>query len=402
MEKNYDPRAVLSEIFNYTTCERPDGSWYGIADGKMCRQGTQVSAEDIHAATKSRSTRVASTYANVALDRDFADSISGTVVSAEQLQETQKLLDETSAKLREKMDSNQIESELKDFVENRKFSGDVSTASVIVVGMEEAARGTESGEAFDKFLSTRLAEDIVKRNRPELSAAVDTLKPSERISAFHTQHAMLLGSAGNTVSSTEIAQGVGKVAQLEFRAMPASAIKSWELGDRPYAKGTDFSSRKQYEKTYDKKMAANAVKQIVSGAKNNPNLNTVVLAGGKNDKNSEAVFNALSKIPGSKTDSVSFKVPQKGKEVEVQGRIIDIGGKGKTFAYDYGRSVNSFGFNSTQAKFNTGQAFYSKRVQMAQTRKAEIKDLNQRIRTARQDGREGDVTRLKATLKEIS
>lgn len=39
-------REVLEALFDYAACERPDGSRYGIAEGKQCRKGRQVDLKD--------------------------------------------------------------------------------------------------------------------------------------------------------------------------------------------------------------------------------------------------------------------------------------------------------------------------------------------------------------------
>ena len=44
MEKNFDSRALLNGLFDYTTCQRTDGSFYGT--GGQCRKGTEVSPQD--------------------------------------------------------------------------------------------------------------------------------------------------------------------------------------------------------------------------------------------------------------------------------------------------------------------------------------------------------------------
>jgi hypothetical protein len=406
MEKNYDARALLNGVFDFVTCQRPDGTFYGNGGG-ACRKGVESTPEEAAAAWKARSVAVASVYDSVALDRDFKDNISGVEISKTQLQEADKLVNAKTDEFLQKMENNDMEASLKDFAENRVFSGDANTASVIMVGMEEGVspRATE-GAAFDKFLATRLAEDSVKRGNPELSRAVDALKQSEDVKPFHQSAAMLSTSAGDRISAPEIARGVGSAAQLEFKAMPATGVNEaqWNLGNRSYVKGSAFENRRSYEREYNKKMETNVVKQITKAAKDNPNLNTVILGGGTKNKGSvDEVFKSLNKIPGSRTEEVKFEVPgNKGTTQTVAGRIMDVGGKGKTFVYDYGYSVSARQFQSTSAKFSAGQAFYNKRVSMAQTRSNEMKDVAARIRLARKEGRTADEEALKQTLREMS
>jgi len=37
----------FAEAYDYARCQRPDGSFYGIADGTLCRKGKEVSPEDL-------------------------------------------------------------------------------------------------------------------------------------------------------------------------------------------------------------------------------------------------------------------------------------------------------------------------------------------------------------------
>lgn len=46
--ESYDKNAQkFSEAHDFATCERPNRSRYGIADGKQCRKGKEVSPEDL-------------------------------------------------------------------------------------------------------------------------------------------------------------------------------------------------------------------------------------------------------------------------------------------------------------------------------------------------------------------
>lgn len=43
---NEESRELLETLFNFTQCQRPDGSIYGIAVGKQCRKGKEVNIEN--------------------------------------------------------------------------------------------------------------------------------------------------------------------------------------------------------------------------------------------------------------------------------------------------------------------------------------------------------------------
>jgi len=62
---NTESREVLGALFDYAACQRPDGSRYGIADGKQCRKGREV---DLEKANWEYLTK--GNYGSVEIDRD--------------------------------------------------------------------------------------------------------------------------------------------------------------------------------------------------------------------------------------------------------------------------------------------------------------------------------------------
>ena len=125
----------------------------------------------------------------------------------------------------------------------------------------------------------------------------------------------------------------------------------------------------------------------------------------------------LSKSPKARYREFEY-VPDESRGTVFKGRILDPTGAGKPLIYDYGASASAQQFQSAKASFGTGTKFREeaaklrnnetssksslKRSVQENNRKAEIADLNARIKQAKADGRDADLKALRATKKEVS
>lgn len=373
MEKPFDNRALLSGLYEFKTCQKSDGSYYGTANSNQCRQGTEVSANDIQKDVSkkvSERDRALQKIKNPTSKRELAKDIdriealgeqTGDNISTASIAKANKEINERRDEIVSRMDKNEMTvKEVDDFILKRNFVGDPKTAETLVIGIEQTLPTEvvkEGGKGYDKFLATQMATQQLSAENPNNSKQYDLalgLK-DDKSSQFTGNHARMVTALTNdTVSGIELTVGLKNTAGMELRSVPANRESGFELGSRPWVKNNPAldakvgsakeGDRSNYNKNYRDPMAKRLVDTVEASVKTNPNLKTVALGLGKNEPARDEIIRGIEAIPGSKSRSFSYD----SKGTSMQGTIIDVGGKGKTFVYDYGQSVNAREFNSGQ------------------------------------------------------
>lgn len=382
VEKDFDGRALLVGLFDYTTCQRPDGSFYGTATGNQCRQGTQVSDADF---TKAISVRRKKVEAGRSVDALAAaastDAVTGVdLPSKGEVAEMKKLVDAKAAELQGKMEREEdMTKELTNFIENRKFIGDPLTSPMIVVGMEDGFPGDLEKEiGYQGFLARTMAKSELKQEFPDKSRAIDYAQETmgDKVPQFYHRHAKALTAiTGQTVAPEDMVRPNGAIAQLELRSIPAKGkgASQWDIGKEGFVKNNPANaelvgSRKIYQDKYNDKMAKNLTKNIVDAADKNPNLRSVVLATGKTDPfEAKAAANTsyqLSKRPGAKAREFEYEIDSPSGKLKATGSIVDLKGNGKTMVYNYGASVSAQQLQGTREARKLGAKFAEEEMKL--------------------------------------
>lgn len=372
MEKSFDNRALLAGTYDFKTCQRSDGSYYGTSNSNQCRQGNEVTADqigkDISKKVSARDYELQkiknpTSKKELAKDIDRIEKLgekTGDNITTASIAQANKEINQRRDEIVARMDKNEITAkEMDDFILKRNFTGDPKTAETLVIGIEQTlptATVKEGGSGYDKFIATQMATQQLQAENPNKSKQYDLalgLK-EEKGSQFTGNHArMITAMTNDTVSSIELTTGLKNTAGMELRSVPANRENGFELGQRPWVKNNPAldakvgsakaGDRKNYNENYADPMAKRLTDTIAASVRENPNLKTVTLGLGKNEPARDQIIRDIEKIPGSKSRSFSYKDAAGGT---VQGTIIDVGGKGKTHVYDFGQSVNAREFNT--------------------------------------------------------
>lgn len=397
MEHPFDTRTLLNGIFDFQTCERPNGTRYGTAG--TCRKGAPVSAEDIEKGVKERADglegqlrRTLNPKAKKDLQSEAdqlasLNKVSGRESNLEDVQRIRKELKEETDKFEQKMKDGKLSSaEVEKFVLEKQYLGDPTTAKSIIIGVEETtpAPNKTSEAEMTRYFAQKFAENEVMLRYPTMKEEVGTAIAVEtkggRAGQFSDRQAKLLSAiTGETFTNTQLANGLGSSSQLELRSFPSKGFgpDEWSVTNMPWAQTPgvkeQIGSRRTYMGRYDKKMQDNMRATVENAVRTNPNLKSIVFAGDKAAKGRQDVINSMRSVEGSKMRRFTYMM---GGSKQT-GTIIDVGGKGKTFFYDYGVSVNARGLNN-------GWGAVAKRFIYERTRleKGHVKDVAAR-RTVR-------------------
>ena len=382
VEKNFDGRALLVGLFDYTTCQRTDGSFYGTATGNKCRQGTEVSDTDFAKAISVRRKKVEAGRSVDALAAAAStDAVTGvTLPSKGEVAEMKKLVDARAAELQEKMEKEEdMTKELTNFIENRKFIGDPLTSPMIVVGMEDGfPSDLEKEIGYQGFLARTMAKSELKQEYPDKSRAIDYAQETmgDKVPQFYHRHAKALSAiTGQTVAPEDMMRPNGAIAQLELRSIPAKGkgASQWDIGKEGFVKNNSANaelvgSRKVYQDKYNDRMAKNLTKNIAEAADKNPNLRSVVLATGKSDpfeaKAAAGTSYQLSKRPGAKAREFEYEIDSPSGKLRATGSIVDVKGNGKTMVYNYGASASAQQLQGTREARALGAKFAEEEMKL--------------------------------------
>lgn len=383
VEKEFDGRAILVGLFDYTTCQRNDGSFYGTAPGNQCRKGTEVNSKDYEKikeaqAAQDKVWKKMSGPEGAKLDAaarlELAESVTDVNITEKKYKEIEDAISKRKEEYAEKVRSGELTSqELDDLIENYKFQGDASEAPMMIVGIEGTPPpGTKDPKVHDEHLGEQLAIHNLKKEGKYESNDIDFVNSGttiETIGRFTQSTAdMMTKLSGEAVSPGETLYGT-RVAAAELRTLKAPMEKDWPLGKRPgIANNPELAARvgtrEAYEKRYGEAMAQNLKNRIQASVEGKGEH--ILLVTSKDDPNAAALRKEIQsyvndpKVKGrtssfvyetSKFDGTSGKADLdtfKGSRVPRVGTIHEISkpnGK-KAYIYDLGLGVSSSAINS--------------------------------------------------------
>ncbi len=330
MEKPFDPRALLAEVFNYTRCERADGTFYGT--GGVCRQGSQVGPrEEIRRQgevwTRIRGAEGAALSTEAKLE--LASSVTNVTVSAKEFDEIEKTLTAKEKEYTERFKRGEVtEEEMTDMIENFKFHGDAAQASMMIIGIEGTPPKVADGDMIDRHMGEQLARHFVKKEVAESGGdtnAVDLVlapKTVETVMRFTKDTSEMMSIvSGNPVSPEKALYGTA-VAARELRTLKANKEMYWPLGDRPGVKNSELAeligSRAAYEQKFGSAMWKNLERDMKTFAQNNGQHALLVTS--KNDPNAAVLRDSISKFVKDNGGTSSYFSYDTSKYKGTEGR----------------------------------------------------------------------------------
>ena len=382
MEKEFDGRALLVGLFDYTTCQRTDGSFYGT--GGQCRKGTEVNSKDYEKikeaqAEQDKVWKKMSGPEGAKLDAAARLELAATVTDVDMTEKRYKQiegdLDKKKAEYTDQVRNGTLKPEtLDDLIENYGFQGDPSKAPMMIVGIEGTPPpGTKDPKVHDEHLGEQLAIHNLKKEGKYSSDEVDFVNSGttvEKAGRYTSQTANLMTKlTGEAVSPGEALYGT-RIAAQELRTLKAPMEKDWPLGQRPGiannpALAERIGSREAYEARYGAKMAQNLQKNIKASVEGKGEH--ILLVTSANDPNATQLrkeigaFVKSKKEIGARSSSFVYETSKfagttgkadldtfKGSRKPQVGTIHEIpkpNGK-KAYIYDLGLGVSSAAINS--------------------------------------------------------
>ena len=308
---------LIHELYEFTRCERKDGSTYGT--GGKCRIGVEAAKEEIM--------KVPLTSAEAEVGEEARDSIYKMYgLDKDKAKEFYKLVKAEKEQILQEMDKKTVErSEIEDYVKSHAGKGDFMTAKVITVGMEEPLPPNPKGHQVDASMAVRLAQERVMKSLgldhipKELVIASEVQAPGEPINevakgnklnggilgqSFWRNQANYLREAGENIEKDSLYRLYSSKnhAGLEIGAIPAAGIKVWPVGDRPWVKDKpavwQVIGSRQNAQSYTRDRMKTVLGQLDKAVKGNPNLTTILFAPGKNAPVASEVFKHFEKSGG--------------------------------------------------------------------------------------------------------
>ena len=419
MEKPFDSRELLGDTFDFMRCQRPDGSYYGTAG--QCRKGAeapldpeeavkkgQAAAADQKAArSESISAMMGSTLDRAVVAEEYA-AAADVNVSSDDLMKAQEVYDAKVSRIMNDMANNNVSvKEMDDFLLNRQFFGDPSTADTLVVGIETKLSkesknmlpGETPGRAYDRQIAQEMALHQMRAegmNRASVDVIQGTSGAWETGTYNKDQASIVSRLQGRPVSAEDTTWGNGRVFGTELRTMMASDENNWEVGSRSWAQQPGMKERigdrVTYQKRYSADMAKNMMRDVNKAIDGNPTQ--IVIGMGKSPAAKdvrETLFTGLqNKYPDAKVGQWDYKTAIKmgAKENTQTGTIMTIPRKGKPdiTITDFGMSIspNNMGTNVMNGKPTGGSAKQVEFANMAQKARLQLEKGELKPRAAAQ------------------
>ena len=389
VEKPFDSRALLSSIFDFTTCQRPDGTYYGT--GGTCRKGVEselptveasrkVSGDKQNELKKARVSAIKSGELSASLPEAYVELLGEGSLTGPQLTATKAETDREYERLKSQMKSGTLDpKEVEAYKLNHMTSGDIMSASMITVGMEYGGNA-ESLAMFMTMEAVARSRGLDYIPRDVVVAANLSRTGTGSLESFVSTGAVRGLSSNHYKNQTVFARALGDktaplpwqaeykagVASMEARALPAEKSSLW-----PYAKAKWAQSSPEINKlvgtreataVHDKERFARVSSNLLRAVGGNPNLSTVVIAPGKgNQAIGDAVVKDLA-ARGYPVKEFSYTWSKQYGNIAT-GRIVDLG-KGR-FLYDIGGSIDA------PPSINEGvRAFQAAKLQMISEQRA--------------------------------
>ena len=423
MERDFDARALLAGTFNFTTCQRSDGSFYGT--GGQCRKGTEVSPQDHKKIKEAQAAQdkvwqkmsgPAAAKLDAAARLEMAATVTDVGISEKKYKEIEEEFERRKEEYTERFRNGEITGkEMDEMISKYQFSGDASKAPMMIVGIEGTPPGrTTDPRVHDEHLGEQLARYSMKKpDSGYESNDVDFVlsgKTVETVVPFTKSTAdMMTKLSGDSVSAGEALYGT-RVAAAELRTLKAPMEGKWPLGDRPGVQNNPelkerIGTRPEYEKRYGEPMSKNLqnrIKESVNGKGEH-----ILLVTSANDPNADALRKEIGSFvngqKGSRTSSFSYTTSQYGDGTGKGGlegfkkdRVARVGtiheipkpnGK-KAYVYDLGVGVSSKWINSPGAEGLASTLVIERQKMQASNfkpkTKNEVEAINQNREFARQ------------------
>ena len=378
MEKEFDGRSILVGLFDYTTCQRTDGSFYGT--GGTCRKGAEVSSKDYEKIKEAQKAQDKvwqkmsgpdGAKLDAAARLELAESVTDVNLSEKKYKEIEGEFEKRQAEYTEKFRNGEITGkEIDNLVETYQFTGDASKAPMMIVGIEGTPPGhTTDPKVYDEHMGEQLARHSMKKDYDAndvdfvLSGkTIETVVPFTKATSD-----MMTKISGESISAGEALYGT-RVAARELRSLKAPMEDKWPLGQRPGVQNNPelkerIGTRAEYEQRYGPAMAKNLKGSIEASVKGKGEH--ILLVTSKDDPNATQLRQEVSSFvknqKGSRTSSFSYETSKydgtsgkadldtfKGSRVPRTGTIHEIpkpNGK-KAYIYDLGIGVSSSAINS--------------------------------------------------------
>lgn len=315
MEKPFDNRVLLVGEFDFTTCQRPDGTYYGHG-GAQCHKGSpsQLPTKPVSVKVSDKTAALVDKYVPA------LESMYQKPMETKDLVESVKAFNADTAVLAETLRNGDLTyEELENFAVNANEGHDIRGASFVVRGMEPGWSGDTSKEdQYVKFGEDLAIERSVSRlGTPEMRPVVmlSQISQSEpgsttwgrtaledtKEAAGRTARSDWATFSGKFKSTAEMLDPAGRVGVLSPRTYMSSALavhdylpmRGKSLGDdtmykvlrqqkdpRVKAVGTRNSFMKAFAGKRDQKFLDN----LSWSAQNNPNFRGGMAAPGKDAK----------------------------------------------------------------------------------------------------------------------
>ena len=407
MEKPFDSRALLSGTFDFTRCQRADGSYYGTAG--VCRKGTESNLDPSEAAQKGKEKQVELKSARSAsIEAMMGDTLDRAVVaegyaekadvdvSSNDLMKAQEVYDAKVSRIMDDMANNRVSvEEMDDFLLNRQFFGNPDQADTLIIGIETKLSsesknmlpGETTGRAYDRQIAQEMALHQMRSEGMNRNA-VDVIQGTSgawQPGPYNADQAAIVSRLqGRPVSADDATWGNGRVFGTELRTMMASTEGAWEVGARPWAQQPGLKERigdrLTYQKRYGSDMTKNMMRDVNKAVDGNPTQIVIGMGKGK-DANQvrETIFSGLQeKYPDARVGTWNYTTSTKmgGKENVQTGTIMVIprAGKPDITITDFGMSISpsNMATNVMNGKATGGAAKQVEFARMAQQARLQL------------------------------
>jgi len=283
MEKSSDSREILRGVFDFVTCQRGDGSFYGNG-GAQCRKGVEASKEELAKLSKSGvvSKEVAdfcSGNAQTLIDHYQVDPAKTAEIKEEWNRQTEEVL--------QRIKDDKLTPEEVEGIIVKGLQHDITQSEFVIIGMEEAGvTGTFENRlagkiAAQKMIKEGFDKDLVIAQSPIHEGAnfitegtvrsgyiVDATKIATNISGREVSRQETMGTffGGRKVGTIEMmgldSQNVGAASTDASRSMYGVLAKSnrpeiAKYGSRKYVEGNFTKARADFVRSQLQEAAAN-------------------------------------------------------------------------------------------------------------------------------------------------
>jgi len=357
---------LIKELYDFTRCERPNGSTYGT--GGRCRKGVEIEdAEETLSSHRSSSPAGLSPQQEAVENQLVENAVKTYGLDKQKTAEFYREVKAEKEKILKEMDEKLItRGEVDSFVKEHPGKGNFMTAKVITVGMEEPLPKDPTPREIDEGMAVRFAQERIRRKLgldhmpKELVVAGEIQTPGEPLykiargetknilgAPFWREQASLLTQAGaknvedgrsyKLYSSTNHAG-------LELGAIPAASTGAWPVGDRPWVSGVSsvnqaLGSRRGAAQLYNRDRVRALMGQLDKAIANNPNLTTIAVAPGKTGAELTNLMFSHLQSKGAQIFEKEVLVNANNKAVMRVAIIQGMGGKPVTIV-DPGISVS--------------------------------------------------------------